>query len=392
MNKEIQIIKNKERLGCILFETGLVLELLIMMTDAASWTLPYRGRITQVAFGLFVLKILMTKYNIRQIILGGIAGIIGVASYLTCREEYVIRAVIFVIAAIGIDIKLTLKIIFYGMLACTLLIISMALTGIRGEIKAIRDYGRGVIEARYCLGFNHANNVHSVFWYLTALLIMWFKDKIRITHYVIMGLLSIVLYIFTLSRTGLMASLIIIILAVFVKATGKIRKDKDADTNGNSDRSTAKSKAGIADILMLIASVAALIVSMIITIRSAIKFPYHSDIMIKLDHLLTGRVEMVWEHAPLAMWKAFPVGQVAEYVDNGFASTAYSYGYIVLALLVASIVYTAVALFKQRNAYGQIILLSAIMLVFMESTFVFNVSLLCNMLLIVYMYMENERS
>ena len=101
---------------------------------------------------------------------------------------------------------------------------------------------------------------------------------------------------------------------------------------------------------------------------------------------------MVWEHAPLAMWKVFPSGQTVEYVDNGFASIAYDYGYIVLGLMIASIVYAAVKLFKSRDIYGQIILLSAITLVFMESTFVFNVSLLCNMLLIVYMYMENERT
>ena len=396
MNKEIQIIRNKERLGCILFETGLILELLIMMTDAASWTLPYRGRITQVAFGLFVLKILMTKYNVRQCVLAGIAGLIGVASYLTCREEYVIRAVVFVIAAIGIDMELTIRIIFYGMLICTLAIVILALAGIRGQIKDVRDYGRGTIEARYNLGFNHANNVHSVVWYLCALLIMRYRERMKILYYVIMGLFSAVLYFFTLSRTGLMASMMIIVLAVLAKITernGNAKDSKDHSDQGSDRVMTAANEGfGVTDVLMMIASISALTVSMVITIRSAIEFPYKSDIMIKLDQLLTGRVEMVWEHAPLAMWKVFPSGQTAEYVDNGFASIAYDYGYIVLGLLIASIVYAAVKLFKSRDIYGQIILLSVIMLVFMESTFVFNVSLLCNMLLIVYMYMENERT
>ncbi len=384
MDREIQIIKNKERLGCILFEIGVVLELLVMMTDSASWTLPLRGRITQVAFALFVIKILMTKYNMRQVILGGIAGIIGVASYLTCHEEYVIRAVIFVVAAIGIDLELTLKIIFWGMLVCTLVIVALALLGIRGEIKDVRDYGRGgAIEARYCLGFNHANNVHSVLWYLMALMIMRFKDKLNALHYLLMAVLSVGLYVLTLSRTGLMATLVILILgaaARYISGRG--------DTTVKSIEADRTVRA--IDILGAIGSLLALALSLAITIRSGSSFPYTSDFMYKLDRVLTGRVEMVWEHTPLSEWGFFPPGRSAEFVDNGFAVIGYTYGYIVLALLIASIIYASVCLCRKHLIYAQIVLLSAIMLTFMEATFIFNVSLLCNMLLIVYICSNEE--
>ncbi len=388
MDKEIQIIKNKERLGCILFEIGVVLELLVMMTDSASWTLPLRGRITQVAFALFVIKILMTKYNMRQVILGGIAGIIGVISYLSCHEEYVIRAVIFVVAAIGVDLELTLKIIFWGMLVCTLVIVALSLLGIRGEIKDVRDYGRGgAIEARYCLGFNHANNVHSVLWYLMALMIMRFKDKLNALHYLLMAVFSICLYIFTLSRTGLMATLVILVLGVAARyiAGRENAAAKFADADARDSKASV-----VVDILGAIGSFSALALSLAITIRSGSSFPYTSDFMYKLDRVLTGRVEMVWEHTPLSEWGFFPPVRSAEFVDNGFAVIGYTYGYIVLGLLIASIIYASVYLCRKHLIYAQIVLLSAIMLTFMEATFIFNVSLLCNMLLIVYICGNEE--
>ncbi len=372
MNREIHLIKNKERLGIILFEIGVVLELLIMMTDSASWTLPYRGRITQVAFGLFVLKILMTKYNVRQFILGGIAGLIGVVSYLTCREEYVIRAVIFVIAAIGIDIELTLKIILYGVLASVIVIIGMSLTGLGGAIKDVRDYGRdGVIETRYCLGFNHANNLHSIFWYITALLILRFRDRLNAVHYGIMALLSVGLFVLTRSRTGLMVSLAVIVLSVLIRYL------------------TVKN--GAMDVSLSVLSILALVASLAITVKAAWEFPYLNDTMERLDKILTGRVEMVWEHTPLYAWRLFPGGQAAELVDDGFAVIGYSYGYVVLGLLTAVIIYLSVRFCKQHNRYSQVILLSVIMMIFMESTFIFNVSLLCNMLLIVCMCYDTQR-
>ncbi len=396
MNREIQLIKNKERLGSILFEAGLVLELLIMMTDAASWTLPYRGRLTQAAFGLFVLKILMTRYNVRQLILGGVAGLIGVASYLTCREEYVIRAVIFVIAAIGIDIGLTLKIVFYGVLASTIVIIGMSLTGVGGEIKDVRDYGRdGVIETRYCLGFSHANNVHSIIWYLAAVVILRLRDKLKFLYLFIMAAVSIVMYFFTLSRTGLAVSLLVLVLAAAVRmgdyAADRRKRDK-GDTGVIKSASGVPAVPGIEDILLIIMTLLTLVVSLFLTVRAAYEFPYLNDTMEKLDRLLTGRIEMVWEHAPLYAWRLFPGGQVAELVDDGFAVIGYSYGYVVLGLLTAAIVYLSVRFLKQRDRYGQIILVSVIMMIFMESTFIFNVSLLCNMLLIICMSCKTQQT
>ena len=70
MNKEICLLgfidkEKREKIGYYLFFAGIMLELLVMVTDnAANFTMPFRGRITHVAFALFLVKILLTKYSL----------------------------------------------------------------------------------------------------------------------------------------------------------------------------------------------------------------------------------------------------------------------------------------------------------------------------------------
>ena len=55
----MQIIKNKEKIGNYLFFIGILLELIVMVTDHVSFMeLPFRGRFTHVAFVLLGIKIL----------------------------------------------------------------------------------------------------------------------------------------------------------------------------------------------------------------------------------------------------------------------------------------------------------------------------------------------
>ena len=71
MNKEICILgfldkEKRDIIGYYLFFAGVMLELLVMVTDnAANFTMPYRGRITHVAFALFIIKVLISKYQVK---------------------------------------------------------------------------------------------------------------------------------------------------------------------------------------------------------------------------------------------------------------------------------------------------------------------------------------
>ena len=54
--------------------------------------------------------------------------------------------------------------------------------GVGGMVVDVRDYGRGGVENRFCLGFSHANNLHGTLWYVMALLLYLFFGITKIVN------------------------------------------------------------------------------------------------------------------------------------------------------------------------------------------------------------------
>ena len=81
MNREICLLGfldkgKREKIGYYLFFAGVMLELLVLVTDnAAYYTIPYRGRILQVAFLLFFFEIVLTSFNLKEWILNNTADV-----------------------------------------------------------------------------------------------------------------------------------------------------------------------------------------------------------------------------------------------------------------------------------------------------------------------------
>ena len=118
-----------QKAGNILFFIGVAIELLVMMTDHSAITLPYRGRVTHVAFVFFGLKILTNKYSKKEWIVIVLAGLLGTLSYFTCTDEYVIRIVVMLVASKNIDYKKCIYLILYATIVGTALIMLLSIAG-----------------------------------------------------------------------------------------------------------------------------------------------------------------------------------------------------------------------------------------------------------------------
>lgn len=360
-NKYYQIIRNKEKIGNVLFIIGLCIELIVLCTDnCSSWTIPYRGRLVQLAFGLFCIKICTTKYSYLQWISMILLGIIGVISYCTTTEELVIRSIVFVFASKDVDVKNIIKIILIGTIASSIIIVLLALMGVCGQVADIRHYGRGIEEVRYNLGFNHANNVQDTLWMILLLTVMLRKDKFNWVDAIGWSMANIALYGLTVSRTGFIAIELVVVGCLI--------------SNYGSRK--------LYNIIVPISVVACTTVSIFLTILSAKYSIYDSKIEAFLDPILTGRLEMVSERTDLRNWSLLPLGYNSAEVDNGFAFVGYSYGYVILTLLIAVIFILIWKMYKNHEIKAEVLLLSVVLVIFMESSFIFNVSMICNMLLI----------
>ncbi len=369
MNKEICLLgfiakEKREKIGYYLFFAGIMLELLVMVTDNASnFTIPYRGRLTHVAFLLFCIKILFTKYKVKEWLTLISLTFIACISYLTCEDEYVLRVIAFLFAAKGIELGRIFRVILVSLLISTLVIAVLSLFNISGSLMETRHFGRGEVETRYMFGFNHANNVHDILWFMFSLIIMIKKEKLKNLEIILFGIANVVLYMFTRSRTGFLVVMVMIILLVFIRNI----------------------RASVTRWCLLVASLITLLSVVFLTIHSSIYNIDNSYIMNKLDPLLNGRLQMVTEHANIKDWTWFPEARSSEYVDNGFSTVIYCYGIVIGLLLLILILILIHKQFVSRDNYMVVILISTILVLFMESTFIINVSLLCNVIIILAM-------
>lgn len=351
----MQIIKRKEKVGNVLFIIALAIELLIMMTDHSAITLPLRGRFAQLAFVLFGIKILTTNYTKKQWVWIIFLALLGSVSYFTCDDEYFLRVAVMVVAAKDIDMKLTGRMILFGALAGTTVIVILSLTGVLGQAVDIRHYGRGVEEARWCLGFSHANNIHDMFWYLCGFFFLLYQRKCNWKHYMVLTLMNLLLFYFTVSRNGFVTAQLLIIGGALLHYIPSLNQK-------------------IILYLLSIAGVSACIFLTVFGGLCGIANPFIAF----CNRFLTGRLEMIYEYAPVLKWTLFPPAQRILYVDNGFAILFSEYGIVIGILYICLIVALIFDLYQKQNGIGLAFLTTIVFVTFMETTFILNTSLLCN--------------
>ena len=88
MKNKIEMIYLKyEHIAKSIFYAALTIELVIMMVGHSAFMLPYRGRLTHVAFVLFGGKVLLTKYTKKEWAVIILLGMIGSVSYFSVDDE-----------------------------------------------------------------------------------------------------------------------------------------------------------------------------------------------------------------------------------------------------------------------------------------------------------------
>lgn len=370
LEEKVQIIREKDNIGRYCFYLGILIQLFVMLVGHSAWDVPYRGRVLQVAFILFCLKILMTEYSIREWVAMILLGIIGSASYFVSGEEYVISIVVMVFAAKSIDMCTVIKWIFYSTLLGTMSIIVLSLFQVGGTIVDVRDYGRGTIESRWCLGFSHANNLHGTLWYLISLCLYLFYRKLKWVHYILLTLLNLAFFVLTISKAGMIATQIMIVAAWILKYYPKIKE---------------KSAIYILGILCIVGIVG---ISM-----ASVMIPCTENFILQfLDRIFTGRINLAYHDAPITNWRMLShIGELG-IVDNGWVTVFFNYGYLIGILFVCIQIYLIYVAYKRKNGMYLVILITNAFYTFMEATYTMNNAYyLCNLSYIVAMIMMGEK-
>lgn len=360
----MQIIKRRDSIANICFYIGMLIHLMIMVVGYGDFGIPYAGRLLQVAFVFLCFKILMTYYTLTEWIVMLFLGGIGVLSYLFTRDEYVVSVVIMLFSCKNVDIYRFLKLVLWTALAGTVVTAVLSLAGIGGMAVDIRDYGRGGMEARWCLGFGHANNLHGTLWYLALLTLIVYFKKLKWYHYAGMTILNIVFYALTLSRSGLIAAQLVIIAGFILRY---------------AEKAAEASWIYLLGLIELIGIVAVSIMAAMIPFE---QYP----VLAKMDQFVTGRFQLAYRYADIGQWKVISTGVVTDMVDNGWITIFFSYGYAIGILFIIFHVFLLFRSWKTKNGILLIMIMTSIFYTFMESSYTINSTyLLCNASYIVAM-------
>lgn len=206
----------KSRLPWYLFYIGLIIELLIVIVDKSNLINPFEGRLFQITFLLFWLKLLLTGYSRKEwhMIVG--LELLAFLSYWVTGANDLIRIVTFVAACKGIPLRQMMRYAFYVTLVGCALIVLLSVTGIYGDISLTQAYGREsaetttyigvepVEETRYTLGMGHPNALSCMFLMLVVMgVYVWFA-QMKWYLYLFLMLLNVGVYALSGSKTSML--------------------------------------------------------------------------------------------------------------------------------------------------------------------------------------------
>ena len=329
----------REKTAYCLFYTGVIIEVLLVLVDKSAYVNPIEGQIFRLTFLLFLAKVCLTKYSLREYGIIAFFLVIGAVSYFVTGRNEIVRVVMFMAACKDVDIRKCLKLVFWMTLTGCLILILLSLFGILGTLSLTQDYGRGSIETRYVLGMGHPNALQCMVFVLTLLGMYLYHAKWEWYHYVLMLFVNGGFFLLTDSKTGFLVSACGILLFF---AAGIIK-------NKNLIR------------VFMIGNMGIFAGSILISIMSAkdamCLWHYYWEgttsrkinFYLFLDTMLTGRLHSLIEtdnhEGIMETWRLFSRPENNYYFDMGWVRLFYWYGiipaFLAIAVLTGFMIYFA---------------------------------------------------
>ena len=298
------------------FCLGLFIELAIVILEKSEYIIQNEGLWFRLTFVLFGISMATTKRSMRQWICFFIMALLGCSSYLHTGRNEILRAVVFIWACYGKDMKKVLKVTFWFTLIGCVIIFLLSVFGIYGKtfLEAVYrtdvPWTPGELERRYCFGMGHPNSFHCMMLVITWLGVYCYHEKIKWYGYVLISILHVVVYLFTDSRTGLLMSVGSLGIFVVLKYIKSLQKN----------------------ILIYLMGIFVVIGAVFFSVFMA-KYSVHHPLLAKIDGLLSNRILNLYYHSVnhegmLNTWFLWSRPENNWFFDLGIIRMFYWYGII----------------------------------------------------------------
>lgn len=330
----------------------LILLFIIPITFCKSIGLSSNNKIyyTIFIYGVFlaIVKLFKDKFSKKQFIGFTSIMLIGMLNFILERQTVVLFTAIILCSMKDIKVYKIMKYMFWIRLVAFIGIIVLTISGIL-ENNYLLFYRDGEYIKRYSFIFGHPNLAHSSFTIIIILGIYIYYNKLNIINVAIIEIINYIMYNFTYSRTGFLICSIFVAFALVYK-NSKILK-----------------KFCYKNIKYF------LIILILITIISGILYS-KSDILKKLDNVLTGRIGYI---SLLVNNYSIPVVGSDKYnsiamIDNGYISLLYEGGVLATIWYIYYYSRTSKLLIK-NNMEKEILVMIIFMIYSMTESFYMNI-------------------
>lgn len=169
---------------------------------------------------MFVIKIFMSEYTKREILVSVLLGIVLLISTYFSDREALMLSFFALLASKDITLKSIFKVIFVsGLISMGLsIVIYFSVEGFSQALLEKRQFfGVELLVSKNSLGYSHANMLYLLMFVLVSLYTYVRFNVLTIIDYMGILLVSLLFFWITFSRTGIIVSLVSILILVLLK-------------------------------------------------------------------------------------------------------------------------------------------------------------------------------
>lgn len=307
---KIGVISRKE-ISKFIFLMAFSLLIYADYISATSLTNAYIGRVFQGVMLLLLLKILLTKYTKKEIVILAVAMVLAIISYVKTDSYFVAMLIMLLMASKDMELRLLMKIYFTIVSGITLLVAILALLGISGDVFLQQDFRGNGLEIRYCFGYTHPNTFHIVVIQIFLSFIWIYWDKMKWYYFILIFVINTFVYHYTDSRTNLVLGSAMVMAYILLKAIPKLRKW----------------------IGIYIGGFVTLVFCFVLSILTYI-YGVNCPILDKLNKLWTGRIIWAYLENQHCVITPFSYLNCSANCDMGFVKMTYNYGWVIMLLVI----------------------------------------------------------
>ena len=352
----------RNRLIYIFYWLGIVCEFTVSFSGYVTGGY-HEPVIIMAGMGFFLLTILtgydykniFSKSSLCELAVYILIAVYGLLCYKAQHSALVLRIGLALIASrIYGDKELVNKVIklfFYGTLLVMALSALLSAMGLHGQFSIYQNF-RHVPETRYCFGFYHPNGFALFYIRLALMAVYLFADKIKCWLSPLIFIICSAPLLLAKSKMALAAYALMALLAIlytFLKNKIKV--------------------VSIVTFAVAITEYICGILLLILTYQGNLydNTPKGRFFIFLNDEIMTGRLTSMIQSFEKYKVNAFGYGNVLVTSENGFVSSLFSEGLILLIIMLAAFLYLYIRMYKNKDIKGMIVLICVFAYLIAES-------------------------